>query len=199
VRSVRDSFALRAISCASVSLPWPGFIDEGTAGNARGQLAGSGVWVQVAEIFKSGQKTQNPYALGKKACSAGQREEKKGVECTGALRQRCLGRCTMLGWSGKKVPNPHALVVAGHGVHAAEKVREYLWLYGGWPTRFLTAVWKAFESGCRTRRSQVRERSLLRHHRGPFCPNRCQVLPFLAQRLSLTCSEHSHPARIRVP
>ena len=31
-----------------------GFIDEGTAGNARGQLAGSGVWVQVAEIFKGG-------------------------------------------------------------------------------------------------------------------------------------------------
>jgi hypothetical protein len=55
---VRDSFALRAISCASVSLQLSGFMDQGTAGNARGQLVGSGVWVQVAEIFKTGQKIQ---------------------------------------------------------------------------------------------------------------------------------------------
>jgi hypothetical protein len=33
-------------------------MDQGTAGNTRGQLVGSGVWVQVAEIFKSGQKIQ---------------------------------------------------------------------------------------------------------------------------------------------
>jgi hypothetical protein len=31
-------------------------MDEVTARNARGQLVGSGVWVQVAEIFKAGQE-----------------------------------------------------------------------------------------------------------------------------------------------
>jgi hypothetical protein len=33
-------------------------MEEVTAGNRRGQLVGSGVWVQVAEIFKTGQKIQ---------------------------------------------------------------------------------------------------------------------------------------------
>ena len=31
-------------------------MDKVTVGNTRGQLAGSGVWVQVAEIFRTGQK-----------------------------------------------------------------------------------------------------------------------------------------------
>jgi len=56
-------------------------MDKGTAGITRGQLAGSGVWVQVAEIFKTGQKIENPYALGKdEVCSARFSEEKKTVE-----------------------------------------------------------------------------------------------------------------------
>jgi hypothetical protein len=55
-------------------------MDEGIAGNAWGQLVGSGVWVQVAEIFKSGQKIQNPHASGKdEACRVGLREEKKRI------------------------------------------------------------------------------------------------------------------------
>jgi hypothetical protein len=33
-------------------------MDKFTAGNTRGQLVGSGVWVQVAEIFTSGRKIQ---------------------------------------------------------------------------------------------------------------------------------------------
>jgi hypothetical protein len=81
VRWVRDSFALRAVSFASVSLQQSGFMDKGTAGITRGQLAGSGVWVQVAEIFKTGQKIENPYASGKdEVCSARFSEEKKTVE-----------------------------------------------------------------------------------------------------------------------
>jgi len=31
-------------------------MDEGTAGNTRGQLVGGGVWVQVAEIFRPDRK-----------------------------------------------------------------------------------------------------------------------------------------------
>jgi hypothetical protein len=41
-------------------------MDKVTAGNAWGQLAESGVWVQVARIFKSGQKIQKLHASGKK-------------------------------------------------------------------------------------------------------------------------------------
>jgi hypothetical protein len=42
-----------------VSLQLPDFIDKRTAENTRSQLAGSGVWVQVAEILKTEQKIQN--------------------------------------------------------------------------------------------------------------------------------------------
>jgi hypothetical protein len=40
----------------------PGFMDKVMVGNTRGQLAGSGDWVQVAEIFKTGQKIQKLHA-----------------------------------------------------------------------------------------------------------------------------------------
>src|SRR5712692_9868778 len=46
----------RNLMCVAVT-SMAGFMDEGRAGNTRGQLAGGGVWVQVAEIFKTGQKT----------------------------------------------------------------------------------------------------------------------------------------------
>jgi hypothetical protein len=48
-----------------VSLQLPGFIDEGTAGNARGQLARSGVWVQVAEILQDRAENSNTTRLRK--------------------------------------------------------------------------------------------------------------------------------------
>ena len=41
-------------------------MDEVTAGNTRGQLVGSGVWVQVPEIFKSGQKIRKLHVSEKK-------------------------------------------------------------------------------------------------------------------------------------
>jgi len=40
-------------------------MDKVTAGNTRGQLVKSGVWVQVAEIFKGGQKIQKLHASEK--------------------------------------------------------------------------------------------------------------------------------------
>ena len=47
-----------------------GFMDKITAGNTWRQLAGSGVWVQVAEIFKSGQKIQKLHSPVKdEACT----------------------------------------------------------------------------------------------------------------------------------
>jgi hypothetical protein len=58
-------------------------MEKGTAGNTRGQLVASGVWVQVAEIFKTGQKIQKPHVSEKKKHVAPDKEEKKGVECTG--------------------------------------------------------------------------------------------------------------------
>jgi len=42
-------------------------MEKGTAGNTRGQLAGSGDWVQVAEIFKSGQKIQKLHVSEKRS------------------------------------------------------------------------------------------------------------------------------------
>jgi hypothetical protein len=54
-----------------VSLQLPGFINEGTAGNTRGQLVGSGVWVQVAEIFKGGRKIQKLARFRKKGTVQG--------------------------------------------------------------------------------------------------------------------------------
>ena len=62
---MRESFALRAISYALVPLQQSGFVEKDTAGNTPGQLAGSGDWVQVAEIFKGGQKIQKLHALEK--------------------------------------------------------------------------------------------------------------------------------------
>jgi hypothetical protein len=54
-------------------------MDKVTAGSMRWQLAGSGVWVQVAEIFKTGQKIQNLHASGKdEACRARLSEKRKG-------------------------------------------------------------------------------------------------------------------------
>jgi hypothetical protein len=41
-------------------------MEKGTAGNTPGQLAGSGDWVQVAEIFKTGKKIQTGKARRKK-------------------------------------------------------------------------------------------------------------------------------------
>jgi len=55
-------------------------MDESTAGNTQRQLAGSGVWVQVAETFKSGRKIQKLHASG------------KGEECRVRLSGKKSGR-----------------------------------------------------------------------------------------------------------
>jgi len=52
-------------------------MEEGTAGNTPGQLAGSGDWVQVAEIFKTGQKIQKPHVSEKKKRVAPDKERKR--------------------------------------------------------------------------------------------------------------------------
>jgi hypothetical protein len=58
-------------------------MDKSTAENTRGQLAGSGVWVQVAEIFKMGQKIQNLHVSGKKNVASDKEQKRTGQSTAG--------------------------------------------------------------------------------------------------------------------
>ena len=72
-RFFRVACSLICVGVASMT----SFMDEGTAGNMRGQLVGSGDWVQVAGIFTGEQKYRNQHASGKdEACWLRLREEK---------------------------------------------------------------------------------------------------------------------------
>jgi len=63
-------------------------MEEGTAGNTPGQLAGSGDWVQVAEIFKTGQKIQKPHVSEKKKHVAPTKRGKERGRVHRGLEQR---------------------------------------------------------------------------------------------------------------